>query len=138
MLPPPHSAVPSSRAAAADPVLIAPCFNKFTPLERGPLRERIEALARRLRFPLAQLYVVDSSRRSAHRCASTVAAQHSVAADAATAAADAATATAVTAAAAQQRLFLWLLPQQAHRAVRHAAEAGLRHRGALPACQCLR
>ncbi|KAJ1910729.1 zinc metalloprotease [Tieghemiomyces parasiticus] len=48
------------------PTLIQPLFNKFTPLEAGDLRTRIEALAARVHFPLTQLYVIDGSRRSAH------------------------------------------------------------------------
>lgn len=48
------------------PNFIAPCFNKFTALDEGPLRDRIERLARRLSFPLKKLFVVDGSRRSAH------------------------------------------------------------------------
>lgn len=48
------------------PVFIAPLFNKFEPLPEGPLRQKIEALAGGLRFPLRKLYKVDGSRRSAH------------------------------------------------------------------------
>lgn len=48
------------------PTAIAPLFNKYTPLEEGPLREAIEALAASLSFPLRKLFVVDGSRRSAH------------------------------------------------------------------------
>jgi STE24 endopeptidase len=48
------------------PTVIAPMFNKYTPLEAGPLREGIEALARRVNYPLTQLFVVDGSTRSAH------------------------------------------------------------------------
>lgn len=48
------------------PTAIAPLFNKFAPLEEGPLREAIEALAASLSFPLKKLFVVDGSRRSAH------------------------------------------------------------------------
>ncbi|KAL4448266.1 hypothetical protein ABPG75_005485 [Micractinium tetrahymenae] len=48
------------------PTAIAPLFNKYTPLEAGPLREAIEALAASLSFPLKKLFVVDGSRRSAH------------------------------------------------------------------------
>ncbi|KAJ4905570.1 CAAX prenyl protease 1-like protein [Raphanus sativus] len=44
------------------PVLIAPLFNKFTPLPDGDLREKIEKLA----FPLKKLFVVDGSTRSSH------------------------------------------------------------------------
>lgn len=48
------------------PIFIAPLFDKYSPLEDGPLRTAIEALAGQLRFPLKQLYVVDGSKRSAH------------------------------------------------------------------------
>lgn len=48
------------------PVYIAPLFDKFRPLEDGPLRTSIEALAARLEFPLGQLFVVEGSKRSAH------------------------------------------------------------------------
>lgn len=48
------------------PMLIAPLFDKYTPLKDGPLRSRIEALAARISFPLTKLYVVEGSKRSAH------------------------------------------------------------------------
>lgn len=48
------------------PTLIAPLWNKFTPLPDGALREGIEALASSLNFPLKKLFVVDGSTRSAH------------------------------------------------------------------------
>lgn len=48
------------------PIFIAPLFDKYSPLADGPLRTSIEQLASRLKFPLAQLYVVDGSKRSAH------------------------------------------------------------------------
>ncbi|XP_072066177.1 CAAX prenyl protease 1 homolog isoform X3 [Arachis hypogaea] len=48
------------------PVLIAPLFNKFTPLPDGTLREKIEKLAASLKFPLKKLFVVDGSTRSSH------------------------------------------------------------------------
>ncbi|XP_055905162.1 CAAX prenyl protease 1 homolog [Eupeodes corollae] len=48
------------------PIFIAPLFDKYTPLEDGPLRESIENLAASLKFPLTKLYVVDGSKRSAH------------------------------------------------------------------------
>ncbi|GKU88067.1 hypothetical protein SLEP1_g2374 [Rubroshorea leprosula] len=48
------------------PVLIAPLFNKFTPLPEGDLREKIEKLAASLSFPLKKLFVVDGSTRSSH------------------------------------------------------------------------
>lgn len=48
------------------PVLIAPLFNKFTPLEEGSLKTKIEALAAKLEFPLTKLFVIDGSTRSSH------------------------------------------------------------------------
>ncbi|RYY81257.1 M48 family peptidase, partial [archaeon] len=48
------------------PVLIAPLFNKYTPLPPGPTRDAVHALAEQLHFPLTALYSVDGSRRSAH------------------------------------------------------------------------
>lgn len=48
------------------PLVILPMFNKLTPLEPGPLKTEVEALATRLQFPLKHLYVIDGSKRSAH------------------------------------------------------------------------
>ncbi|KAF6162174.1 hypothetical protein GIB67_008303 [Kingdonia uniflora] len=48
------------------PILIAPLFNKFTPLPEGELRQKIENLASSLKFPLKKLFVVDGSTRSSH------------------------------------------------------------------------
>ncbi|KAF8412202.1 hypothetical protein HHK36_000162 [Tetracentron sinense] len=48
------------------PILIAPLFNKFTPLPDGQLRDKIENLASSLKFPLKKLFVVDGSTRSGH------------------------------------------------------------------------
>lgn len=48
------------------PILIAPLFDKYSPLEPGKLRTSIEDLSAKLKFPLAQLYVVEGSKRSAH------------------------------------------------------------------------
>ncbi|KAM5555450.1 hypothetical protein ABKV19_023395 [Rosa sericea] len=48
------------------PVLIAPLFNKFTPLPEGQLREKIEKLCSSLDFPLKKLFVIDGSTRSTH------------------------------------------------------------------------
>lgn len=48
------------------PTLIAPLFNKFDPLPEGELREGIEGLAKKVKFPLTKLFVVDGSKRSAH------------------------------------------------------------------------
>jgi STE24 endopeptidase len=46
--------------------LIAPLFNKFTPLEDAGLRARIEGLMQRVGFASKGLFVMDGSRRSAH------------------------------------------------------------------------
>ncbi len=46
--------------------LIAPLFNKFSPLEDASLRERIEGLMQRVGFASKGLFVMDGSRRSAH------------------------------------------------------------------------
>ena len=48
------------------PLVIAPLFNKFTPLGEGPARERIEALLARCGFARAGLFVMDGSKRSGH------------------------------------------------------------------------
>ncbi|KAG9550518.1 CAAX prenyl protease 1, partial [Aureobasidium melanogenum] len=48
------------------PIVIVPLFNKLTPLEPGPLKDAVEALAQRLNFPLSELQVIDGSKRSAH------------------------------------------------------------------------
>ncbi|CAI5935536.1 unnamed protein product, partial [Closterium sp. NIES-65] len=48
------------------PVAIAPLFNKFTPLEAGTLRSKIEGLAGSLSYPLKKIFVMDGSQRSAH------------------------------------------------------------------------
>uniref|UniRef100_A0A7G3ACU9 CAAX prenyl protease n=1 Tax=Lutzomyia longipalpis TaxID=7200 RepID=A0A7G3ACU9_LUTLO len=48
------------------PSVIAPLFDKYKPLDEGPLRKSIEDLAASLKFPLKQLYVVEGSKRSAH------------------------------------------------------------------------
>ncbi|KAI9809838.1 MAG: hypothetical protein M1825_000271 [Sarcosagium campestre] len=48
------------------PILILPLFNKLSPLEDGSLKTGVEALAKRLKFPLKELYVIDGSKRSAH------------------------------------------------------------------------
>lgn len=48
------------------PTVIAPLFNKFTPLEDDSLRQRIEGLMRRVGFASKGLFVMDGSKRSAH------------------------------------------------------------------------
>ena len=46
--------------------LIAPRFNRFTPLAEGELRERVETLLRRCGFRASGLFTMDASRRSSH------------------------------------------------------------------------
>jgi STE24 endopeptidase len=48
------------------PTVIAPLFNKFTPLDDPDIAERIHALMRRCGFKLGGLFVMDGSKRSAH------------------------------------------------------------------------
>lgn len=48
------------------PAVIAPLFDKYRPLEDGPLKKSIEDLAASLNFPLTKLLVVEGSKRSAH------------------------------------------------------------------------
>ena len=48
------------------PEFIAQLFNKYTPLEDGPLKTKIEELAAKVKFPLTKLFVVDGSIRSGH------------------------------------------------------------------------
>lgn len=48
------------------PTLIAPMFNKFTPLDNPEMTQRIHSLAQRCGFSLNSLMVMDGSRRSAH------------------------------------------------------------------------
>ncbi|KAL8874477.1 MAG: hypothetical protein Q9174_000170 [Haloplaca sp. 1 TL-2023] len=48
------------------PIAILPLFNKLSPLEDGALKVGVEGLAKRLDFPLTNLFVIDGSRRSAH------------------------------------------------------------------------
>lgn len=48
------------------PVLIAPMFNKFTPLQDGELKDRLGALLSKTGFKAKSMYVMDASRRSGH------------------------------------------------------------------------
>ncbi|KFI08650.1 M48 family metallopeptidase [Massilia sp. BSC265] len=48
------------------PTVIAPMFNKFTPLQDASLKERIEGLMARVGFAAKGLFVMDGSKRSAH------------------------------------------------------------------------
>ena len=46
------------------PTWIMPLFNKFTPLEEGDLKTKIEAYTKKVEFPLKGLFVIDGSKRS--------------------------------------------------------------------------
>jgi STE24 endopeptidase len=46
------------------PAVILPLFNKFTPLEEGPLRNAILDYTKANNFPVAGLFVMDGSKRS--------------------------------------------------------------------------
>lgn len=48
------------------PLVIAPLFNTFKPLEDGELKSRLETLAQKCGFATRGIFVVDGSRRSAH------------------------------------------------------------------------
>ena len=48
------------------PTWIAPLFNKFSPLEDGEMKSRIEALLNRCGFRSSGLFVMDGSKRSNH------------------------------------------------------------------------
>jgi len=52
--------------AWAWPAIIAPLFNRFTPLSDAALKSRIETLLGRCGFASKGVFVVDSSRRTAH------------------------------------------------------------------------
>ena len=48
------------------PTWIAPLFNKFAPLEKGELREKIFKIAADVQFTLSEIFVMDGSKRSSH------------------------------------------------------------------------
>ncbi len=48
------------------PLVIAPLFNKFSPLEEGELKETLEQMAERNDFSVKGIFVMDGSKRSAH------------------------------------------------------------------------
>lgn len=50
----------------AYPAFIAPLFNRFKPLKQGGVRKRIQGLLRRTGFKSQGIFVIDSSRRTAH------------------------------------------------------------------------
>ncbi|MFH1875225.1 MAG: M48 family metallopeptidase [Pseudomonadota bacterium] len=47
-------------------LVIAPLFNKFTPLEPGGLKTAIENYAQKVKFSLKEISVMDGSKRSSH------------------------------------------------------------------------
>ncbi len=48
------------------PTVIAPLFNKFTPMEEGSLKERIQGLLARCGFSSQGIFIMDGSKRSGH------------------------------------------------------------------------
>ncbi|WP_428606265.1 M48 family metallopeptidase [Sedimenticola sp.] len=48
------------------PTVIAPLFNKFTPLDEGPLKQRIQGLLERCGFTSKGIFIMDGSKRSGH------------------------------------------------------------------------
>lgn len=52
--------------AAVYPTVLAPIFNKFTPLPDGSLKDAITALAKKIRFKMSGIFTIDGSRRSSH------------------------------------------------------------------------
>ena len=48
------------------PLVIAPLFNKFNPLEEGELKTRITALMENLGFKSSGIFIMDASKRSGH------------------------------------------------------------------------
>lgn len=48
------------------PTLIAPLFNRFTPLQEGELKQRVQRLLERCGFTSSGIFVMDGSRRSGH------------------------------------------------------------------------
>lgn len=48
------------------PTVIAPLFNKFTPMEDGSLKQRIQGLLQRCGFNSQGIFIMDGSRRSGH------------------------------------------------------------------------
>jgi STE24 endopeptidase len=48
------------------PTVIAPLFNKFTPMEEGALKDRIQGLLARCGFNSQGIFIMDGSKRSGH------------------------------------------------------------------------
>ncbi len=48
------------------PTLLAPIFNKFSPLEEGELKEQIFSLSKKINFKTSGIFIMDASTRSTH------------------------------------------------------------------------
>jgi len=48
------------------PTIIAPLFNKFTPMQEGSLKDRIQGLLARCGFNSQGIFIMDGSKRSGH------------------------------------------------------------------------
>lgn len=48
------------------PIVLAPLFNKFSPLDEGPLKDEIFALAKKVEFKASGIFVMNASIRSTH------------------------------------------------------------------------
>lgn len=48
------------------PTVIAPLFNKFTPMAEGPLKNRVQGLLQRCGFNSKGIFIMDGSKRSGH------------------------------------------------------------------------
>ncbi len=48
------------------PTVIAPLFNKFTPMQEGALKDRIQGLLARCGFSSQGIFIMDGSKRSGH------------------------------------------------------------------------
>ncbi len=48
------------------PTLLAPIFNKFSPLPEGELKDKIYELAKKINFRTSGIYIMDASTRSSH------------------------------------------------------------------------
>ncbi|MEO7177634.1 MAG: M48 family metallopeptidase [Allosphingosinicella sp.] len=50
--------------AVIEPVFVSPLFNKYTPMQQGPLRDDILAMARASKVPADNVYVFDASKQT--------------------------------------------------------------------------
>ncbi|EKD27243.1 MAG: hypothetical protein ACD_79C00786G0004 [uncultured bacterium] len=48
------------------PTIISPIFNKFTPLEKGELRDKIMKISENINFKISEIFLMDGSKRSGH------------------------------------------------------------------------